>query len=253
MKKTYLITGAGTGIGKASAKKLSAQGHRLILCGRRTHLLEELNNELAGDDHICLGLDVSNKEKVKSSFQSINLEELNLAGVFANAGIGGENEYGESDRWEEIININLSGVYYTIMESIPSLKKSKEKFKHIMITSSCLARFGVPYYTAYCASKSGLLGLTKALAIELAPFNILVNSITPGWVETEMAKAGIKKLADHTNKTYDETYREQMGLVPTGKMSDPEEIANFLSFMFSNEQTSITGQALDINNGAFMI
>ena len=139
------------------------------------------------------------------------------------------------------------------MEAIPLMKKAEEKFKHVLITSSCLARFGVPYYTAYCASKTGLLGLTKALAIELAPFNILVNSITPGWVETEMAKAGIQKLADHNHKSYEDTFREQMGFVPLGRMSDPTEIANYVSFLFSNQQTSITGQALDINNGAFMI
>lgn len=253
MTKTYLVTGAGTGIGEATAKKLAANGNRLILVGRREELLNKLDLELEGEDHIVLGLDVSEKNAVEKAYASIDLQDLNLAGIFANAGIGGENEYGENDRWEKIININLSGVYYSVMAAIPALKSSQEKFKHILITSSCLARFGVPYYTAYCASKTGLLGLTKALAIELAPFNILVNSITPGWVETEMAKAGIQKLADHTDKSYEDTFRDQMGYVPLGKMSDPDEIANFVSFMFSNQQTSITGQALDINNGAFMI
>ena len=253
MTKTYLVTGAGTGMGEATAKKLAEQGNRLILVGRREGLLNDLKTKLQGNEHIVLGLDVSNKKAVEEAYASIGLKNLNLTGVFANAGIGGENAYGEDDRWEEIININLSGVYYTIMAAIPALKVSQEKFKHVVITSSCLARFGVPYYTAYCASKSGLLGLTKALAIELAPFNILVNSITPGWVETEMAKAGIQKIADHSSKSYEDTFREQMGYVPLGKMSDPVEIANFISFMFSNQQTSITGQALDINNGAFMI
>ena len=253
MTKTYLITGAGTGIGEATAKNLAQQGNRLILVGRRVQILKELKAKLEGGDHIVLGLDVSDKKVVEEAYASIDLMDLNLSGIFANAGIGGENSYGEDDRWEEIININLSGVYYSIMAAIPALKKSKEKFKHIVITSSCLARFGVPYYTAYCASKTGLLGLTKALAIELASFNILVNSITPGWVETEMAKAGIQKIADHSNKSYEDAFREQMAYVPLGKMSDPVEIANFISFMFSNQQTSITGQALDINNGAFMI
>ncbi len=253
MQKTFIITGAGTGIGKATAHKLANEGHRLVLCGRRGHLLTELESELKGDEHITLSLDVSDKKAVKEAYDSIGLSDLNLAGIFANAGIGGENEYGDDDRWEQILNINLSGTYYSIMEAIPAMKKAEEKFKHILITSSCLARFGVPYYTAYCASKTGLLGLTKALAIELAPFNILVNSITPGWVETEMAKAGIQKLADHSSKSYEDAFREQMGYVPLGRMSDPNEIASYVSFLFSNKQTSITGQALDINNGAFMI
>ena len=234
-------------------KKMANDGGRIILVDRREGLLNELKEQLEGEGHMVLGLDISNKKAVQEAYASINLEKLNLCGIFANAGIGGENEYGENDRWEQIININLSGTYYSIMEAIPSLKKSDEKFKHVMITSSCLARFGVPYYTAYCASKTRLLGLTRALAIELAPFNILVNSITPGWVETEMVKSGIQKIADHSNKSYEETFRDQMGYVPLGRMSDPKEIANYVSFMFSNQQTSITGQALDINNGAFMI
>lgn len=253
MKKTYLITGAGTGIGEATAKKLASEGGRVILVGRREGLLYELKDNLEGKGHIALSLDISDKKAVQKAYSSINLEQLNLCGIFANAGIGGENEYGDNDRWEQIININLSGAYYSIMESIPALKRSQEKFKHILITSSCLARFGVPYYTAYCASKTGLLGLTKALAMELGPFNIMVNSITPGWVETDMAKSGIQKIADHANESYEETFKEQMGFVPLGRMSDPSEIANYVSFLFSNQQTSITGQALDINNGAFMI
>ena len=253
MQKSYLITGAGTGIGKAAALKLASEGNRIIIVGRRRSLLEELHESLEGNGHIILSLDVSDKKATHEAFDSIDLLNLNLAGVFANAGIGGDNIYGEDDRWEEIININLSGVYYTIMESLPALKNSGEKFKHILITSSCLARFGVPHYTGYCASKTGLLGLTKALALELAPFNILVNSITPGWVETEMAKKGIQIIADNTRKSYEQAYQEQMQMVPMGKMSEPAEIANFVSFLFSNQQTSITGQGLDINNGAFMI
>ena len=253
MQKTYLITGAGTGIGKAAAIKLAKEGNRIILVGRRESILQEVVQELNGDNHLILPLDVSDKKATNKAFESIDLKDLNLAGVFANAGIGGDNIYGEDDRWEEIININLSGVYYTIMESLSSLKKSQEKFKHILITSSCLARFGVPQYTAYCASKTGLLGLTRALSLELAPFNILVNAITPGWVETEMAQSGIQIIADNTRKTYEDAYKEQMGMVPLGKMSEPEEVANFVWFLFSNQQTSITGQALDINNGAFMI
>ncbi|MGB1033111.1 MAG: SDR family NAD(P)-dependent oxidoreductase, partial [Flavobacteriales bacterium] len=168
-------------------------------------------------------------------------------------GIGGENHYGTEDRWGEILNINLTGTYNSIQESLPYLKNSSEDSKHILMTSSCLARFGVPNYTAYCTSKAGLLGLTKSLAIELANDNILVNSICPGWVETEMAQAGIQQLAERQNEEYKTAYQEQMNYVPLGRMSDPEEIARFVAFLFSDAQRSITGQGLDINNGSFMI
>ena len=101
MQKSFLITGAGSGIGEASAIKLSQEGHRIILCGRRKANLEEVKNKLEGNGHICLPVDVSNKMEVKDAYNSIGLESLNLAGLFANAGIGGENAYGDEDRWKK--------------------------------------------------------------------------------------------------------------------------------------------------------
>jgi NAD(P)-dependent dehydrogenase (short-subunit alcohol dehydrogenase family) len=179
--------------------------------------------------------------------------QTNLCGVFANAGIGGENHYGTDDRWDEIISTNLTGTYVTIMELLPWLKKSHDAFRHVVITSSCLARFGVPNYTAYCTAKTGLLGLTRSMALQFAADHILVNALCPGWVETEMARAGIQKLADRSGQPYEQAFQEQMGYVPLQRISQPQEIACMVKFLFSNEQTSMTGQGIDINNGSFMI
>jgi NAD(P)-dependent dehydrogenase (short-subunit alcohol dehydrogenase family) len=121
-----------------------------------------------------------------------------------------------------------------------------------VITSSCLARFGVPNYTAYCTAKTGLLGLTRSLALQLAGDRILVNALCPGWVETDMARAGIQKLADRAGQRYDAAFNEQMSYVPLNRISQPDEIAHMVRFLFSNEQTSMTGQGIDINNGSYM-
>lgn len=252
-KSSILITGAGTGIGAATAVRLAEEGYRIILSGRRIEPLQEVEAQLAGEGHLVLSMDVSDKTSVHETLHGGALEGHDLMAVFANAGIGGENHYGEDDRWEQIIDINLSGVYYTIMEALPLLKKSSSAFKHILITSSCLARFGVPFYTAYCASKSGLTGLTRALAVELASDDILVNALLPGWVDTEMARAGIQLLAEHQGRPYEETHKEQMAYVPLGKMSEPEELGNLVSYLFSPGQKSMTGQCIDFNNGSFMI
>lgn len=251
--KTFLITGAGTGIGAATARKLAAGGHRLILMGRRLEKLDEVKETLAGDQHETVSVDVSDKKKLHEAMNSGLLDGHDLNGVFANAGIGGSNEYGEGDRWEQIINVNLSGAYYTVMEAIPFLKKSSSSYRNVVITSSCLARFGVPYYTAYCASKSGITGLVRALSMEYASSGLLVNAILPGWVDTEMARKGIQLIADDSNIEFEQTLKEQMSFVPLKKMSEPEEIASLVEFLFANKQTSITGQCLDINNGSFMI
>ncbi len=255
MAKTFVITGAGSGIGRATAQILAeSPGVHLILVGRQMGHLEETQNKLKNSSaHLCWAFDVRDRNAWQSSLQKLNTEQYQIQGVFANAGIGGENHYGEADRWEEIISINLNGTYVTIQELLPFLKNSTSEFRHIVITSSCLARFGVSKYTAYCTAKTGLLGLTRSLAIELAPAKILVNAICPGWVETEMAKAGIQKLADHSGIAYEVGFAEQMSFVPLNRISQPEEIGRFVRFLFSEEQTSITGQALDINNGSFMI
>ena len=255
MKKTILITGAGSGIGRATAIVMASQPDtQLILIGRRAEELEKTQKQLnRSEEHFICAFDVRDKLEWRKALQDISASSLNFSGLFANAGIGGENKYGEEDRWSDIISTNLDGTYITIKECLPYFKISKEKYKHVVITSSCLARFGVPKYTAYCTAKAGLLGLTKSLAVELAQDNILVNAICPGWVETEMAQAGIQMLADATGNPYGLEFEQQMSYVPLQKMSQPEEIGQLVSFLMSNLQTSMTGQSFDINNGSFMI
>ena len=110
----------------------------------------------------------------------------------------------------------------------------------------------MPGYSAYCASKAGLLGLTRSLAAEYSGEKILVNALCPGWVNTDMAQEGIEGFADALKITKEQAYQEAMKQVPLGKMSEPEEIAQFIGYLLSEQQTSLTGQTIDINNGALM-
>ena len=252
--KTILITGAGTGMGRETAQTLSQHKDvSLVLMGRRKDKLDavlaELNHQ---ENHVAVSVDIGNRTSFRKGLTSISPEERDIVALFANAGIGGENAYGDDDRWDEILRTNLNGTYISIMETLPYLKASKQAFKHILMTSSCLARFGVPNYTAYCTSKTGLLGLTRSLAVELASDKILVNSLCPGWVETEMAQQGIQLLADRMGQDYQTTYDQQMGFVPLERMSLPQEVGNLVDFLFSGKQNSISGQGIDINNGSWM-
>ena len=246
-QRTFLITGAGSGIGKSTAFEFSKRGDRVILAGRTPSHLEQTHGELSGHGHMVLACD---QRDPGLTTKAINrLEKLD--GIIANAGIGGENQFGEHDRWDDIIATNLSGTYHVIMAALPLLKKSPG-VKHITMVSSILARLGVPGYTAYCASKAGMLGLMRALAAELTAEQILVNAICPGWVDTQMARDGIKAFAASTGQTYNDALQQQMSHVPLKKMSQPEEIAALLTYLTSPMQTSITGQTFDINNGALM-
>ena len=199
--------------------------------------------------HAIIAADIRNAQEIKKG-----LEEIDplLHGVIANAGLGGENQYGENDRWQDIIETNLTGTYQLVEEAFPYFAPKEDGYRHVLIISSILARLGVPRYTAYCASKAGLLGLMRSWSVELAAQNILVNAIAPGWVNTSMARQGLVEMAEHTKKDYEDVLQEQMSHVLLGKMSEPEEIAELIAYLISPQQTSITGQTFDINNGAIM-
>jgi len=247
MKKTYLISGAGSGIGRAIAQKLSGDGHRCILMGRNTIKLEQTRDLLPGDRHLTISADIRDKQSLKDAAQKLSATPLD--GLVANAGIGGENHWGDDDRWQEIIDTNLTGTYNFVNTFLPYLAKTPGE-KHILITSSILARLGVSNYSAYCTSKAGLLGLMRSWAVQYAPQKILVNAICPGWVDTDMAQQGLQGIADGIGISKREFYDIAMESVPLRRMSRPEEIAGLVAYLLS--QSSITGQAIDINCGAIM-
>ncbi len=244
----YLITGAGSGIGKAIAATMATQGHTCFLLGRNEAALKATLADLQPGAHAVFVADI----KDDAALQQVvaNHPGLVLDGIIANAGIGGENSFGEKDRWQQIIDTNLTGTYLTVQHFLPALKKSSSRYKQIVITSSILARLGVANYSAYCASKAGLLGLMRSWAVEFAPENILVNAICPGWVNTNMAQDGLQGIADGIGISKSEFYDIAMQSVPLKKMSEPEEIGDLVAYLL--QQSSITGQSFDINGGAVM-
>ena len=251
VSKNIFLTGAGSGIGRSIALRLAKEGYSLILSGRKSKKLEKLLQDISSPNrHRIFPCDTRNTSSIRSALKQSGVESLYA--VIANAGIGGENIYGENDRWQEIVDINLTGSYNTLNECLPYLEKDSNSFKKIIIISSILARLGVPGYSAYCASKAGLLGLTRSLAAEFSSKSILVNALCPGWVDTDMAHEGLDGMARSMNTSKVEAFNIAMSQVPLGKMSTPEEIASLASFLLSEAQNSITGQSLDINNGAIM-
>ncbi|MCX6167188.1 MAG: SDR family NAD(P)-dependent oxidoreductase [Sphingobacteriales bacterium] len=247
MNKTYLNSGAGSGIGLAMAQKLAAGGDTCILLGRNLEKLQKVVAKLPGN-HTAFQADV----RSVSDLQAVAnlLEGQALHGIIANAGVGGENYWGPEDRWSEIVDTNLTGTYQLVQTFLPNLALAKSTYTHIVITSSVLARLGVANYSAYCASKAGLLGLMRSWAVQFAPQHILVNAICPGWVNTNMAQEGLQGIADGLGMSKAEFYDIAMQSVPLKKMSEPEEIANLVSYLVNQE--SITGQSIDINCGSVM-
>lgn len=243
-----VISGAGSGIGRAMALELAKEGWQCLLLGRREEALKETIAALPGSGHDIASGDV--RDRIAMQQIAAGWSGMPIRALVANAGLGGENHYGENDRWDEIISTNLSGTYEFVQAFLPGLLASQEKPAYILMTSSVLARLGVAGYTAYCASKAGLLGLMRSWAVELAPRNILVNAICPGWVETDMSREGMEGLAEHLGISVEAFHDLAMKSVPLGRMSQPQEIAELTAYLL--KQRSITGQALDINGGSVM-
>lgn len=258
MRKTVLITGAGSGIGRASAIRMASEGFDVLLVGRRLEALQETMKLLHGSgQHGMMSLDVSDRSAFRTGL-SIEMDAVPgrvLMGVFANAGIGGANDYAldaEQDRWDDIMRANVTGVYVTLNTAYPYLKSAPLDVTHAVVTSSVLARFGVPGQTAYVTSKTAVLGLVRSLAVEWGGDGVLVNAVCPGWVETDMARESIQRMADAQGMTYEACHAQQCAMLPTGRMSQPEEVADFVAWLMSSEQRGITGQGLDLNNGSWM-
>jgi NAD(P)-dependent dehydrogenase (short-subunit alcohol dehydrogenase family) len=249
----FTVTGAGTGIGRAIALRLAEEGANLSLIGRREAPLRETADSARplGASVLIRSCDVRDRHQVDEAFGQAAAELGPLRGVIANAGIGGVNEPGAEDRFDDLVATNLSGSYYCLRAAQRHLVQ--DGVRHMVLMSSILGRIGVPGYTGYCASKTALLGLARDMATELAGDGVQVNALCPGWVDTEMAWDGLRGLGKALGVSAQEAHTVAMQDVPLGKMSKPEEIAGMIAWLVSGDAHGVTGQGLNINNGAFMI
>jgi NAD(P)-dependent dehydrogenase (short-subunit alcohol dehydrogenase family) len=248
----FLVTGAGSGIGRAIALRLGQEGARVSLVGRTASKLEEtaaLLREAGARAHVCPA-DIRDRASVREAVADAVAALGPLRGVVANAGVGGPNSPGDDDRWDDLIQTNLSGTYHTARAAQDHLVDGGTR--HMVFIASVLGRFGVPGYTGYCAAKTGIIGLARALAHEVAAEGVQVNAVCPGWVNTQMARDGIQGMADGMGISYDEALAEAMKAVPVGRMSEPEHVAGLVAWLVSADATGVTGQALDMNGGAWM-
>jgi NAD(P)-dependent dehydrogenase (short-subunit alcohol dehydrogenase family) len=247
-----LVTGGGRGIGRAIALAFARPGATLAVAARTRAQVEEVARavEERGGRAVALSVDIADERAVAAAFAELRAACPTLDVLVNNAGIGGGQPIDQTDtsRWRRILDTNVWGTFLVTRCAVPMLAAGGR----VINVSSVLGRFGVPGYTAYCASKHAVIGFTRALALELAARNITVNAICPGWVETEMAVSGMQNGAAATGITYEEFRRKALGAVPIGRMIAPEEIANLVKFLASPEAAAITGQTYNICGGQTM-
>jgi ketoreductase len=250
--RNVLVTGGGRGIGRAIALAFAGPGTLIAIASRTPAQLIETAREIEGRGATALALpmDVADAPSVQAAFETLRAAAPALHVLVNNAGIGGGEPIAGSDidRWRRMLDVNLFGMYLVSREAAPLLTDGGR----VINLSSVLGRFGVAGYTAYCASKHGVIGFTRALALELAPRRITVNALCPGWVDTGMAVEGMTLGAQAIGTTYTVFREKALKAVPLRRIIDPGEVARLAVFLASDDASAITGQAYNICGGQTM-
>lgn len=240
LNKTVLITGASKGIGKAIAFKLAAEGYDLALhcrssIGELKSLADSLQKEFNTNSYL-LQFDISDRVASKDALEDYLAKVGAPYGVVCNAGITADNAFPAmlGEEWDSVIDTNL-GSFYNVLHPLVMPMVSARKPGRIITMSSVSGVMGNRGQVNYSASKAGIIGATKALALELAKRNITVNCVAPGLIETDMVS---QEIADAVLKG-----------VPAQRMGKPEEVAATVSFLMSNGAAYITRQVISVNGG----
>ena len=241
--KTALITGAGSGIGRAIALRFAAEGARIVVAelneanGQETARLIQAQ----GGEALAMPTDVSNSASVTQIFQAVDASGWGVDILVNNAGQGGTLtplHQLTDEAWQAMLATHLNGTFYCSREAINRMLPKQSGA--IINIASVAGLAGMPMGVSYSAAKAGIIGFTKAAGKEVARFGIRVNAIAPGWVETP--------ILDHLP----DTLRDAMtGMVPLGRIGQPEEIAALALFLASEESSYVIGQVISPNGGGY--
>jgi len=253
--RVALVTGGGTGIGKAIGLQLAKNGARVAIASRNRSHLDAASVEFRSLSLPVLPvqMDVRNKKDVRRAVSEVVAEWGEIHILVNNAGISGLITTDDPDdtKWYDILDTNLNGMYLITKEVLQHMPEHQGG--RVINVSSVLGKFGVPGYTAYCTTKHGMIGFTRALALEVVNRGITVNAICPGWVDTEMATQGIKETAALQGITPEEFKAQAVAAVPIKRFLEADEVAGLVCYIASDLARGITGQAINICGGQTMI
>jgi NAD(P)-dependent dehydrogenase (short-subunit alcohol dehydrogenase family) len=250
--KIAFVTGASRGIGEAIARRFADEGARVALAARDLASCERIAGEIAarGGDSRAIECDVTLSISISNAIAEVVSKLGRIDVLVNNAGMGGPTPLDDPDdsRWNSIIATNLTAVFRVTREAAPFIPQGGR----ILNMSSVVGRFGVAGLAAYSASKHGVIGLTRSLALELAPRQITVNAICPGWVETEMAREGFRQIGRKSGKSVDDGRQAAAKMAALGRVLDPAEVAGLAAYLASEDAKSVTGQAIVLDGGQVM-
>ena len=239
--KVILVTGANRGIGLNIIQRLNNDGYTVIGTSRTKDGANIISQEINNSGGKGLKMDVTNQESINSAIKNIQDEYGALYGLVNNAGITNDNLLMRmtEEQWLSVIETNLTSIYRVTKSIVKDMMKAREG--RIVNIGSIVGMMGNAGQSNYSASKSGLLGFTKSLARELSSRNINVNSISPGFIDTDMTKALSNDQIDNLSKN-----------IPLGRIAESSEVSSVVSFLLSDDSSYITGENINVNGGLYM-
>ena len=249
------ITGGGRGIGRAIALAFAREGASVAVAARTIGQVEAVAKEIVdlGVDGLALECDVQNTGWVNDAFEQFRAHFGRGPDIVVNnAGIAESQLFIKSDEpmWERQLNTNLGGTFRCTHAALPEMVE--RGWGRIINIASIAGKTGAPYVSAYAASKHGVLGLTRSLALEVAAQGITVNAICPGYVDTEMTSRGIENIVAKTGKSAEDALEALKRMSPQNRMVTAEEVAALALLLASEEGRGINGQAINVDGGTVL-
>jgi NAD(P)-dependent dehydrogenase (short-subunit alcohol dehydrogenase family) len=254
MDKIVLVTGGSGGLGGALAGGFARQGCRVVITARRQEKLKELADAMVqeGARVLAIACDVTDRNQVRNLGAEIAKRWGAVQILINNAGIARAVSFADmaDTLWDETLETNLTGAYNCCKAFLPGMIQAK--WGRIINIASTTAKVGYSHVTAYTASKHGLLGLTRSLALETARQGITVNAICPGYLDDERTHENARAMAEKTGKRVEEILKIFAASAPQNRLIDPDEVAALALLMASEKLRGMTGQAISVDGGAVM-
>jgi len=254
--KLALITGGGRGIGRAIALKFAEQHARVVVAARTAAQVELVVREItAAGTGEALGLvcDVANRESVDQMFADLREHFVTEVSILVNnAGVAETATLPNTtdELWHQHLAINLTGTFYCMRNALPAMLASG--WGRIINIASVAGKIGAPYISAYSASKHGVLGLTRSVALEVGSSGVTVNAICPGYVDTDMVSRGVERITARTGRSAEEALATIKKMSPQNRLVTPEEVASVALLLASDEGRGINGQGINIDGGTVL-
>lgn len=247
--KTALVTGGGRGIGRAAALALAREGAHVVVVGRTRDELERVADEARGT---ALVADLASRPSVDALVSELEARGLAIDALVANAGTAESAPLAKTtdELWDRTLELNVTSVFRLARALVPPMV-ARRSGRVVMVASNA-GLTGYAYTSAYVASKHALVGLTRALAQEVAKSGVTVNAVCPGFVRTSMTERSLERIVDKTGRSRDEAERSLAALSPQGRLIEPDEVAAAIVTLCSEGARGVHGQALAIDGGQVM-